>query len=466
MKKVIIIGGGITGLSTAWRLSENNFEVNILESDKFIGGLAKTVDIGNYKVDLGPHSFLSEDKEIFNKVMGLFEGEKSEIPFSKRKVKMVFKGKYVDYPLSVKSVLFQMGFFAPILSSLSFAKSYIGESISSVLYGKKEDHNKTVEEWAIGNFGKYLYENFFKLYTEQFWKIKTSELSHKVIPSSVKMNFAKTLKHLLIKNYLHLSRREPTNLSLVQRESLPSFYPKKGFGEIAKRMGKKILDKGGKIHINQEVKKIVINSKNSFDVETNDKTFSSDYVVSTIPLNKVISKIHPVPKDEIINSAKKLEYLCLIIVYLIVKKKDVLGCQYVYFLDRPYNRIFEMNSFSEHTSPKEENIIGLEISSHFGEEIWNATNEEIFETCMKGIAKDSFLKLKREDIVDYKIIKTPSVYPIYRKDYDIHLKKTQNCFSNIESFFSIGRQGQFYYGDIDQMIRVGFDTASKIINKK
>ena len=93
MKKVIIIGGGITGLSTAWRLSENNFEVNILESDKFIGGLAKTVDIGNYKVDLGPHSFLSEDKEIFNKVMGLFEGEKSEIPFSKRKVKMVFKGK-------------------------------------------------------------------------------------------------------------------------------------------------------------------------------------------------------------------------------------------------------------------------------------------------------------------------------------------------------------------------------------
>ena len=64
-----------------------------------------------------------------------------------------------------------------------------------------------------------------------------------------------------------------------------------------------------------------------------------------------------------------------------------------------------MNSFSEHTSPKEENIIGLEISSHYGEEIWNETNENIFEICMKGIAKDSFLKLKREDIVDYKIIK-------------------------------------------------------------
>ena len=33
----------------------------------------------------------------------------------------------------------------------------------------------------------------------------------------------------------------------------------------------------------------------------------------------------------------------------------------------------------------------------------------------------------------------------------------------IKNFFSIGRQGQFYYGDIDQMIRIGFDTADKII---
>ena len=39
------------------------------------------------------------------------------------------------------------------------------------------------------------------------------------------------------------------------------------------------------------------------------------------------------------------------------------------------------------------------------------------------------------------------------------LKKTKN-------FYSIGRQGQFYYGDIDQMARFGFDTATEIINEK
>ena len=125
MKNVIIIGAGMTGLGTAWKLSENGYQVKILESDEIIGGLAKTIKIGNQNLDIGPHSFFSEDKEVFKKVMDLFQSEPGEIPYSKRIVKMMFRGKYVDYPLSAKSVLFQMGILSAIMCSLSFAKSYI-----------------------------------------------------------------------------------------------------------------------------------------------------------------------------------------------------------------------------------------------------------------------------------------------------------------------------------------------------
>ena len=48
------------------------------------------------------------------------KGEESAMPFSKRTVKMWFRNRYVDYPLSAKSVLFQMGLMSPILSFLSF----------------------------------------------------------------------------------------------------------------------------------------------------------------------------------------------------------------------------------------------------------------------------------------------------------------------------------------------------------
>jgi protoporphyrinogen oxidase len=330
--------------------------------------------------------------------------------------------------------------------------------------GKKiEYQNLTVKQWAIDNFGKYLYLNFFKPYTEQFWKFKTSDLSYRVIPSSKKLNFAKTLKHLLINKYLELSKREPGKLSLVQREHLPCYYPKKGYGEIANRISEQIKNNGGEIHISHEVDKIIVNSNNFFDVKTKDKTFSADFVISTIPLNRVITKIKPLHETKIIRSAKKLKYLSLIMLYLITKKKNVLGCQYCYFLDRPYNRISETNLFSENLSPQDENILAVEISCHFESETWKSSDEEIFSNCIQEIEKDNFLK--KTDVINYKIIRVPSVYPIYKKDYEIHLKETEKYFAKIKNFFSIGRQGQFYYGDIDQMIRIGFDTADKIIKK-
>ena len=59
------------------------------------------------------------------KVLDLFEGEDSDVQYSKdRKMKLVFKGKYINYPLSLKSI-FQLGFFAPVLSFLSFSKSFL-----------------------------------------------------------------------------------------------------------------------------------------------------------------------------------------------------------------------------------------------------------------------------------------------------------------------------------------------------
>ena len=460
MKKVIIIGAGISGLSAAWKLSEHGYETHIIESEDQIGGLAKSMKIDNYILDIGPHSFFTEDKEIYDKIIGLFKGEKGSIPFSKRRVKMYFRGKYVDYPLSVKSVLFQMGITSSILSTLSFVKSYISNLSKKNQIEKRE---LTVEEWAIENFGEYLFLNFFKPYTEQFWKIKTTELSHRVIPSSKKLDFAKTLKHLLIKKYLEISRREPGKLSLVERESLPSYYPEKGFGEIANRIGKEILKNNGEIFTNCKAEKIYF-IDHSIKVETNKKDFFGDYIISTIPLNNLIKKINPNAPSSVVECSQKLEYLCLVLVYIITKKKSVIDCQYCYYINKPYNRISEMNYFSEKTSPENENLLSIEISCHHNDEMWNLSKQKIFDICMRSIKEDGLLN--NNDVIDFKVVKVPNVYPIYRKDYDKNLTEVNIFLKKKKNFYSIGRQGQFYYGDIDQMARFGFDTATEIIKEK
>jgi len=184
-KHVIVLGAGISGLSSAWRLGDRGAHVDVLESGLSVGGLAATVRQGSRCLDLGPHSFFSDDREIVDTVCGLFDNKLRSIS---RKVKLYYKGKYLDYPLTAQGVLVQMGFCSGVCAAGSFLKGKLLRRKRFVPEGEDE----TVEDWAIANFGEYLYRSFFKPYTEQFWKVPCSELSSKTIPTHTRMSFFNT----------------------------------------------------------------------------------------------------------------------------------------------------------------------------------------------------------------------------------------------------------------------------------
>lgn len=455
MKEIFILGAGVTGLSAGLKLSQKGFNVTLIESESQVGGLAKTIKFNNSSVDIGPHSFFSEDREIYYFVKNLFKDNQDQLPMVKRSVKMFFMNYYVDYPLSAKSILFQMGPVIPIKSFLSFCKSYL-----STIFKKQVSKDANIEDWAIQNFGYFLYKNFFKPYTEQFWKIDAKELSNKVIPASKKLDFAKTLKHLFINKYLEISKREPGSLNLVQRESLPTFYPKKGFGEIPKKMATLLSASGGLIKLNEKVENIKKKDK-FFLIRTNKNEYKSEILISTLPIDSLAEIFDTINKNkENLNTAKKLQYLALKIVYLVIKKKNFLKYQYCYFVGRPYNRISNLNLFSNDLNSKNHTTISLEISCLKDSEMWKKSDQEILDICIENLEKDKVLT--KEDVIDKKIMNFPNVYPIYRNNYDKDLKKIETEFQNIQNFYSIGRMGKFFYGDIDQMIRMGFNLSSKI----
>ena len=60
--KVVVVGGGIAGLSAAHRLAETKrpgLEVTLLERSDRFGGTIRTIALGGCLVELGPDSFLS-----------------------------------------------------------------------------------------------------------------------------------------------------------------------------------------------------------------------------------------------------------------------------------------------------------------------------------------------------------------------------------------------------------------------
>lgn len=73
MKKVIIIGGGLAGISAAVNLSDKNCEIKLIESSPFLGGRAKSYFNKNLNLwfDIGQHLLITGYKDtldLFEKV--------------------------------------------------------------------------------------------------------------------------------------------------------------------------------------------------------------------------------------------------------------------------------------------------------------------------------------------------------------------------------------------------------------
>lgn len=444
--RFIILGGGVSGLGAAWRLAEAGFEVDILEAGLSVGGLAGTRAESGCYLDLGAHSFFTDDVEIERTVLALFA---TPLPARSRTVKLFYEGRYIDYPLTARSALLQMGLPSGIRAAASFVKEKLRPRQPA------SNGEETVEDWAIGHFGEHLYRTFFKPYTEQFWKIPCDQLSSDTIPAHTRMSFLTTLRLLLQR------RTSSRKTSLVEREMLPTYSPERGFFEIAEGIAARVEQGGGRIHLGSHASQVEKLAEGGVRVTyrcgDTERRIEGDHIISTIPLPLLVRMLRPTVPTAVREAAGRLEYRALLVLGMLTRKPRVLGCGYIYQLNRPYNRLYEMNDFSPRSSPPGSSIVGAEIPCLRGDADWSATKEELFEKCIGDLAADGFLA--RADVERLLLAKSPHAYPVYRKDYASHLRCVLDYLEDLTHLTTLGRSGEFRYMDIDQCLRRAFDLV-------
>jgi len=450
-----VLGGGITGLGVAWKLAENNVSVEVIELKQEIGGLAGTVKEGPYRLDYGPHFILSERPELLEKILSLFT---EDLPVFKRSAQLYFHGKFYNYPLTARNVLMQM----PLNDAFFCGSSYFLRLIWDTLkkpFSKK--HPPNFEEWAKSSFGDYLFRLFFKPYTEQFWQIPVHELSPDSMPTNTRLSFFKTLKLLFVKDIVK------SKMSLIEREtSLLLRYPRQGIGKMASHITERINEGGGKVLTGCRIQEIMRNPDGTFSVSTDcngkKRTFEGDYVISTLPLTELIPKLRPAPPEEVKNSIGHLGYLSLIVVYLVIPKREILESSYVYHLATPYNRIGDMNKFCPDLCPENENMLALEFTCHKGDSLWEKSKDELFEMSISHLEKDGILK--REEVKRIFVLKAPFGYPIYTYHYKNHLDRVREYVRQTPNLEIAGRTGNYKYMDMDQCLHAGFVKAGEVLS--
>src|SRR5579862_9687782 len=116
-------------MAAAWRLSQLGQRVTVLEKASTVGGMAKTIAVGPYSVDYGPHTFhireTEESRRIHEAIRPLFGEDPLVLT---RGTRVLLRGKEYVYPLEMLQVLTGV---SPLLAS-RIVFDYAAASVKSV----------------------------------------------------------------------------------------------------------------------------------------------------------------------------------------------------------------------------------------------------------------------------------------------------------------------------------------------
>jgi oxygen-dependent protoporphyrinogen oxidase len=159
MKKIIIIGGGIAGLSAAYRIHEEiskntALECTLLESSEKFGGKISTMRFDGFIVERGPDSFISQKPEAINlcKKLGL-EGRLIGTSPDHPSTYVCLKNKLVTMPDGL-SLMIPTKFMPFILSPLFSWIGKIRMGMDLFIPKSKEKGDESLASFVRRRMGK------------------------------------------------------------------------------------------------------------------------------------------------------------------------------------------------------------------------------------------------------------------------------------------------------------------------
>ena len=446
MYDVIIIGAGPAGLTAAYELSKHQKKVLILEKKENVGGLAETKVFDSYRYDIGPHRFFTKNKEVYQIFLDILGEDAVEV---NRKTRILFKNKYFDYPLTPINALFGLGFIEATRIIISYifsrSKDYLG--ISKV---------NNFEDWVINKFGRRLYKNFFKNYTEKVWGIDCKDIGADWAEQRIKgLSLSAAIKFALFPN----SKSRPK--SLVDK----FYYPKYGAGMIWEKLESYLLSKQVEILKNSNVTDISwtdgeVNIK-YIDSENNINTVSAKNLFFSNPLLQFIQISNNEVPDSVQIAANELRYRNHISVHVTIDQKlfdD--NWIYIHSPDLKMARIADFTNFSKFMAPDNLYPLTLEYFCYENEEFWKKNNDEIIKFGiyeLKKIFKADF------NVVHAEVTRNKAAYPVIQTGFEEKINIIRTWISSINNITAIGRSGMFKYNNQDHAMATGLYASRNLL---
>lgn len=449
VKSVTVLGGGLSGLAAAQKFTERGWQVTVLEERPKVGGLASSFTEDGYTFDFGPHRLYSNLESLNDHFKYVLDGNWD---YRDRLSRIFLKKRFVDYPLKGNML-------HKALPPLLLVKAALDYAWIRVVNTVKPIPDDNFENWVVKRFGRTLYEVFFGMYTRKAWGIPCTEISADWASQRISLlSLWDTVKKTLFK---------PKN---TPRTYVSKFlYPKTGgIGELAKGYERLIHEQGGRVHCSARVSNVISEDGRvtavEYEQDGQTHSVSSDLVVATVPLTRLIPMLGDVVPAEIQAHSDGLVHKGIICVYIKLDREQLTPDHWVYIPEEhiAVHRISEFTNFSKDCAPEGKTMVCAEITATVGDKHWAMADDDLIE-----LAKDNLIELgllsKDEVLPSGFVRRVDYAYPIYNLTYRGHLDALLAWLKGFDNMVSTGRQGLFRYGNMDHSIAMGHAVARRLL---
>jgi protoporphyrinogen oxidase len=426
MRKVVVIGGGLAGVSAAYHLLE--YDPILFERESSIGGLCRSFAQDGFTFDCTGHLIHLKNAYVKELVARLLPDAFNS---HERLAAIYSQSTTTPYPFQA--------------NTYGLPPEVVKECVVGFVESLQAPPNggpKNFHDWVLKTFGAGIAKHFMLPYNEKFWKQDLRTITSDWVSWSI----PKPSLDEVVNGALGL-----TNKGMGYN---PRFiYPKTGGIECLPQALSRPVKR---VHLNETLESI--DPKRRVVRMTSGREEPYDSLVTTLPLPETFRLLKDTP-DTLRHAASLLRAIGVFNINIGIDRPNVSDQHWIYYPEGQFifSRVgFPMN-FSKAVAPAGTSSMYIEITYQPGQKPNpdEAYARSIADLQRCGILRGSDRILTRLDLD----IKT--AYIIFDEHRQAHL---QNLIGYLESrdIHTAGRYGQWDYYSMEDSIRSGKTIAEKV----
>jgi protoporphyrinogen oxidase len=425
-KKIVIIGGGLAGLSAAHHLLEH--EPIVFEKETAIGGLCRSFTQDGFTFDCTGHLIHLKNQYTKDLVARILP---DAFHAHERLAAIYSKSATTPYPFQA--------------NTYGLPPEIVKECLIGFIDSMRVNGNaapKHFHEWVLRTFGAGIAKHFMLPYNEKFWKQDLRTITADWVSWSI----PKPSLEEVVNGALGL-----TNRGMGYN---PKFiYPKNGGIDCLPQALAAPLER---VYAGEKVD--YIDAKKKYVRMAGGREEPFDFLISTLPVPLLYRMLNDVP-DKWRDAAQKLTAISVLNINIGIDRPNVSDQHWIYFPEDQFifSRIgFPMN-FSRSVAPDGTSSMYIEITHppHAKPNV-----EAAFERSLLDLQKCGILR-KSDRILTRHVIDIRCAYVVFDEHRQTYL---QTLIDHLESrdIFTAGRYGRWDYYSMEDSILSGKTTADLI----